>query len=195
MEKKKFTPLMTCHLILMSVLIVLNAIIAVAFFTASATPELKASMDEWSSAIYTSAIWNIVNILALGCGIVYLVRGYSKQAADYYKAFLLLTVLANVVLLVVTVMLPGSTGASLLLILKIILLILLAAWQNLGRRNSWIVLAILVAADLIVGFFIPSADGTVRYQISAALSRLIIDGTIALALKGKYDDKAARGRE
>ena len=45
MEKKKFTPLMTCHLILMSVLIVLNAIIAVAFFTASATPELKASMD------------------------------------------------------------------------------------------------------------------------------------------------------
>ena len=65
--------------------------------------------------------------------------------------------------------------------------------KDLGRTRSWCVFYVLLALDLIVAIL--TFDGREALSsIASGLTRLVLDGTIGLAIRAKYADKAARGR-
>ena len=209
MKEKKFTPLMWCHLIMMAVLMVGSLVVAFILFT-GATSVIEAGYETWKSSDIFGACVHATRALALCFGILYLVKSYRKNAAAFYKAFMLLLAVSNVfgtiTLITTLITMQGNPAADVSVasnaqfilnfihqIVKIALLLVLTFAQNLGKRNTWIVFYVLLAVDVIFNIFMISPDGYVMISATSSLSKLFMDGTIGLAIKGKYDDKDARG--
>ena len=189
--KKKFTPILLTHLVLMSVLAVLSIVGAANYFSASAAH--TGSMRTFGIMI---ACVQIVNVIALIFGFIYLWRGYEKKAARYYKLFLASMVLACTLACVANVLVSGFTISIHLMIVKVIVLLVLIFVKDIGEKNTWILFVIMAVIDLVLGsgFLFPSnLRGMTLYKSISALSRLLVDGTIGFAIRGKYADKASRG--
>ena len=181
---------MIVHMVLMALLVILSIFSAVKLFgIIDQTPEAQ----KLPMLLY--AIFNIVNVIALCFGIVYLLNGYTKKAAGYYKTFLLLIVVANIIGIAVMLLSDNSVNKVLslsVLVVKTIALLVLVFVKDLGKRNTWIVFCILLFVDLLGGFSY-LGDAVVAQRLIATLSRLTMDGSIGLAIRGKYKDKDARG--
>ena len=181
MNENRFTPLMYCHLFALILVAVVSAVSFSALLKGDATLSL-------------SGIWMHVSLLlSVICGILYLCSGYSKRSAIYYKAFMLLKVFCNLFHLNIAVAHRGFDLAAIIICVKIILLLALAFWKNLGKKNTWILFYILLTADLFYGIYFALNKVTLHMIVSDTLANLLTDGTIGLAIKGKYDDKDARG--
>ena len=197
---RKFSPLMTVHLILMAALIVFHiagTVMNIGIIGYSA----EEVNNTGKTVIRLHGIFNIANIVALVFGILYVWNRYSKNAAHYYKSFLLLHI-------VQTLLLIGlesasalsqdyfSAGALALLGMKVLFLLILLFWKDFGKSNTWKLFFILLFFD-IAGCLLTmfSSTGNLAFRIGGSVSRLVLDGTIALAINGKYADKARRGTE
>ena len=186
---KKYSPLMIIHLILMSLLIVFVLVSTVATLAGVKTIDSQLFFDSFSAGVYILAI---LNIAALGCGIIYLLQGYSKKAASYYKAFMVLTAALSVLNIYSVYVFRGFCLGVILIAVKVILLLALAFWKDLGKRNTWILFAIIIGIDLYI-FVSSNHQNYLLYRLAFVLSKLLMDGTIGLAIRGKYVDKDARG--
>ena len=189
--QKKFTPFILTHLVLMSVLAIMSIVGTVQYFGAAAAH--TGSMRTFGIMI---ACVQIVNAIALAFGLIYLLRGYEKRVALYYKLFLASMVVACTLACAANALVSGFTISILFMTLKIIVLLVLIIVKDIGERNTWILFMIMVAIDLVLGsgFLFPAnLPGMTLYKSISALSRLLIDGTIGLAIRGKYADKASRG--
>ena len=199
---KKFSPIMICNLVLMILLLAFSLVCVVMIFGG-----LKPAPAGYSDA--EKLAWNVygavnaVNILALACGIVYICKGYSKQAAGFYKAFMFFLAVASIPNIVINVLL-GQDGSSIIhslpisiaiMVLKAAILLIFVFWKDLGRRNTWILFAVLLVLDVIYGFLFSDISGIRAFRVVTILSRLVTDGTIALAINGKFTDKVRRGRK
>lgn len=184
--------MMWCHLILTAALIILSCISVVVLITGTGdqSAELR---EQYRTALNCYIAVNIINILALICSMIYLSSGFSKKAAPYYKAFLALVACSTVFAAIANITNQGFGASAILLIAKIPLLLILAFWKDMGKRNTWICFYIMLALDLAIGFTFIGIQHIVAQQFISVISRLAMTGTIGLAIKGKYDDKAARG--
>ena len=207
-DKKKMTPLMTCHLILMVIFALGSLAIGVLLLIAASSGEIKGYQTS-ASLIVSIALCFLLNVPALCCGILYLVKGYAKSAAAFYKGFLLISavaVLANGYVFSITPALTDNAEKAdpqttlilriiviSLLVAKFLILMILTFAKDLGKRNTWILFGILLAVDLVFALFIQTTGSFIVIRITNVLSRLLMTGTIGLAIKGKYDDKDARG--
>lgn len=183
MEEKKSGFLKVIHLILMVALAILNVIVLISYFTGTAAPK---TLD---------VLLHISNILALVSGMIYLWKGYSKSAAIYYKVFMLLTAVSSILLSTAFITGLGFNVGSALLFVEFAILLLLTFAKDLGKRNTWILFGALVALTLVYGIvYLPRYF---NYQflvvLTTILSKLVLLGTIAFAIRGKYADKDARG--
>lgn len=197
---RKLTPLMTIHMILM---------IALVFFHLASTVVnigvIGFSAEEISSwgkpAIRLRGIFNIANIVALVFGILYILDSYSKRAARFYKLFLLFHIIQTLLLIVLnsasgTSLDYYSAGALALHGLKVLFLMIILFWRDFGESNTWKLFFILLVFDVAGSVLtIVSSTGSLAFRIGSSVSRLVLDGTIALAINGKYADKARRGTE
>ena len=197
---RKLTPLMTIHLILM---------IALVFFHLASTivniGVIGFSAEEINQSgrtiIRLRGIFNIANIVALIFGIMYVWNQYSKNAARYYKAFLLLHIIQTLLLIGLdatsaTSLDYFSAGALALLGMKVLFLMIVLFWRDFGESNTWKLFFILLFLDIAGSVLtIFSSTGSLAFRIGGSVSRLVLDGTIALAINGKYADKARRGTE
>lgn len=197
---RKLTPLMTIHMILM---------IALVFFHLASTVVnigvIGFSAEEINNTgrtvIRLRGFFNIANIAALVFGILYVWNQYSKNAARYYKAFLLLHIIQTLLLIVLnsasgTSLDYYSAGALALLGLKVLFLMIVLFWRDFGESNTWKLFFILLVFDVAGSVLtIVSSTGSLAFRIGSSVSRLVLDGTIALAINGKYADKARRGTE
>ena len=202
MEKtRRFTPLTFFHLILMLLSMAASIFTVVSIVSGMVSPQYRMYFDTLGGYISIFAIFNLVNALAFICGIIYAWKGYTKQAAGYYKAFILLTMLAAVVLAVLNYMNQGFGTGTVLMIIRIIILAVLAFGKDLGKKRTWMLFWVLVAVDFlysIISYMFPGAldvtDNVMTvFRMESLFSRLIMDVTIALAIRGKYVDKEARG--
>lgn len=202
MEKtRKITPLTYCHLIAMALLMLVSVYVVFSIVTGMVSPQYRPYYESFGTYVSVFAIWNLLNALALICGIIYLWRGYTKAAANYYKAFIVLLMLAGVVLAVLNYINQGLGSGTIMMILKIIILAVLAFGKDLGKGKTWMLFCVLVILDImfgIVSYMFPSAlDATANdlmgLRLAVTFSGLIMDLTIALAIRGKYADKDARG--
>ena len=155
----------------------------------------------------TNAIFKKCYEKRIDCGNIP-VKGLQKNAAVFYKAFILMTAAATA-LYALTIVFMMQTGnlmddtritSNALYILgvifmaaKLILLLVMSFGKDLGKRNTWIGFCVILALDLIFGMFYTTPGRMAAYRFVAVLPRLLMDGTIGLAIRGKYDDKDARG--
>ena len=81
---KKLNPLMICHMVLMVLLLGFSLFSAVVLIGGiGIPPEVFTGREK--TVIQLRGIFNIVNISAICCGIVYLWNEYSVKAEVYYK--------------------------------------------------------------------------------------------------------------
>ena len=191
MEKTKKSKLVIVHLILMFLLCALSIVSAVIIFTGNIPSGFEASEDAYkaTAALYGAA--HVVNALALACGITYILKGSGKSAAIWYKTMILLIALGVVLRLIGTLIHPGFGLNACLMIGIIIALLVLCFVKNLGAKKSWIIFGILITLELVLAVFTFDKN-EVMSSIAGNLSRLVLDGTIGLAIREKYADKAKR---
>ena len=193
--KKKLSPLMIIHMIVMVGLMVCNVFAMVIFigsFRAATahTERLEALMN---------SILMLVILAMLVTGVLYLWKRYDKQAAGWYKTFLLLQVAVSVLTIIIDVFFSKLNTLlitrSSLYVGKTVLLLILALWKDLGKKKTWILFCVLLALDicgLLAAIIFMSKHGF-DFSFVGFITALIADGTIGLAIRGKYADKDARG--
>lgn len=146
----------------------------------------------FAAGIYVA--WIACIVFAMGCGIVYAWRGYAKDAAEYYKSLLVLMVLSRWLGLIILLSYKGGFGlVAAITLAKIVVLSTLAFRRDLGARASWTLFYILLALDLVHGVLVGGPQEGIGVLVTSVLANLLMDGTIGLAIYGKYNDKAARG--
>ena len=182
-----------CHLILMGVMCVLSAISACIIFSGHIPEGYEVVTGTQKTASYVIGIGHTMNVLALICGMVYMLKGSGKAVAGLYKAFLLLVMLGLALRMASRFFFPGFDLSAGLMIGSVLMLLILIFAKDPGRTRSWCVFYVLLALDLIVAIL--TFDGREALSsIASGLTRLVLDGTIGLAIRAKYADKAARGR-
>ncbi|MBP5288273.1 MAG: hypothetical protein J6Z79_00180 [Clostridia bacterium] len=192
MKEKKLNLPTICHLVLMGLLCALSVVSVVIIFSGSVPAGFETSGENYRTTITLYGVAHILNALALICGGVYLIKGSGKNVATLYKCFILLVSLGVLSRLIGTFIHPGFGLSVCLMIAILIALLVLTFVKDLGKRNSMIVLCVLLLLELVQG--IVSFDvNEVLSSIVGNLSRLVLAGTIGIAMSAKYADKEARG--
>ncbi|MBP5193997.1 MAG: hypothetical protein J6126_04640 [Clostridia bacterium] len=193
MEKK--SPVMIIHLVLMFILLAFNAF-AAAVFIGGFGPSL-AGVNRLEVLMH--GILNLVIIAGILFGLVYLLGGYGKKAASYYKAFLCSLLVLTALLIAVDLafykinaLLIATVAA---LAVKAVSLLLLTFKKDLGAKKTWILFFVIILADAVeaVLMLLSASPSILVYRTVYAVSGLVLDGTVGLAIRGKYADKASRG--
>ena len=139
---------------------------------------------------------NISIIIALISGLCYAFYGYKKTAAKYYKAFMILTLIAFVCTLIPYLQKSYLMVVACLAFARIIPLVLLTFKKDFGKKNSvicaYITFALTLATMIIGPFFYVSAQ-TSSYGIALSLSNILLAAIIIVFVEAKYADKEARG--
>ena len=191
MEKTKKTAPLIAHVVLLGLLCVLSIVSAVIIFTGNIPSGFEASKEAYraTAALYGAA--HIANALALCCGITYLLKGSGKSAAIWYKTMILIIALGVTLRLIGTLIYPGFGVSACLMIGIILALLALRFIKDLGKTRTWIIFFILLALELVLAV-LTFDKNEVLSSIAGSLSRLVLDGTIAIAIYEKYADKARR---
>lgn len=199
MNVRNMSPVMKFHLGL-SVALVVASLLGAILFLIGIGYDISDASAPVRHAAHLYALIQLINAVALGCSIIYLSSGYSKRAAIYYRYFLILLITVSLLHMITAGFVgAGNVGGPLVAFSQIIVaarifvLCMLTFVPDLGKRNSWILFGLLVAFDLAYVLFFGSDGGIVVYRLFSTLSKLALDGTIGLAIRGKYADKAARG--
>lgn len=192
---KKYSPLRIIHLMLMVILMCCSSFSTVMFFTGNeAAVAGKSNMEAMLNGCSTMVV-----TLMLITGILYLVRGYKKNAAVYYLAFILLLVLVNLLVILIDIL---YAHMSVLLIIKcslyamkIVILLIMAFGKDLGSKRTWALLYVVVALDIaaMIVMLIYMSQNGFDFALMGVIAAIVADVTIGLAIRGKYADKASRG--
>ena len=191
----KKSPVTIFHLIVMFIMMFGTVGGAVNFIIGAAGSETTAALFSNITNIVLMAV--ILSMLIMGA--IYIIKGYSKQAAVFYKAFLFLhvgvCVLSIIVNLFFYTVTPLMVIICILYAIKAADLLLLVFGKDLGSKNTWILFYVILGLD--VASLILSAINMVNvgfdFSFTGYVTALIADGTIGLSVKGKYDNKEARG--
>ena len=76
---------------------------------------------------------------------------------------------------------------------SLLMLLILTFVKDLGRTKTWSVFYLLLALDLVTAILMYDSREALS-SIASGLTRLVLDGSIGLAIRAKYMDKAARGK-
>lgn len=192
---KKHAPVKIVHLVLMLLLLLFSGAAAVMMIGGFGIR--TAGVDRLQ--LLLRGVFSLFNLAGLLLGVIYLLNEYGKRAAGYYKAFLAMLTVETAFLIVLEFLFhtPGIWFyvTLTLLELKIVVLLLLTFGKDLGKQRSWLLFGVLMALDLagVALTFVGAGSALLTYRIADALSRLILSGTVGLAIRGKYADKDSRG--
>ena len=191
----KKSPVTIFHLIVMFIMMFGTVGGAVNFIIGAAGSETTAALFSNITNIVLMAV--ILSMLIMGA--IYIIKDYSKQAAFFYKAFLflhvgvcILSIIVNLFFYTVT---PLMVVICILYAIKAADLLLLVFGKDLGSKKTWILFYVILGLD--VASLILSVMNMVNvgfdFSFTGYVTALIADGTIGLSVKGKYENKEARG--
>ncbi len=151
-------------------------------------------------------VQGVLWMVAAFCAYIYFGNGGRKEDAKLYKAFAWNYVITQVIATVVTTLAISKANAAgftinggvaiceiMVLIVSMLVSILLAFVKNLGKKNSTLLVIVCVlcgAATVLLGIMI---NGVLSGAICGGLSRILLALTMYELVKGKYQDKDARG--
>lgn len=197
MEKSRFKPIVILHFVLLLVVLIINLFSAIRII-GSVQINSELFSNGVMSAIFFYGWYKIMTAVALCSCIIYILKQYSKGAALFYKIFLFLLVLASLfsVLVLICVLRDFISFPAIISIIahviKILVLLFLAMGKDIGKRKTWLLFVIIISMDLIIGSLSSGSDLMI-FRIIGLVSRLAMDGSIGLAVYGKYMDKDNRG--
>lgn len=192
-KKEKANLLIMLHLALMALMMIGTTGAMIHFIIDS----INANAVGFSNQ--ANAFMMLVILAMLIVGVLYLVKGYTKRAAVYYKLFLILNVAVCVLTIFIDICFYQVNVwmiiISVLNACKIILLLLMAFGKDLGEKKTWTIFYMLLTADGIKLILAIINMVTIGFDFSFAgyVTALISDGTIGLAVRGKYENKKMRG--
>ncbi len=192
-KKEKANLLIMLHLALMALMMIGTTGAMIHFIIDS----INANAVGFSNQ--ANAFMMLVILAMLIVGVLYLVKGYTKRAAVYYKLFLILNVAVCVLTIFIDICFYQVNVwmiiISVLNACKIILLLLMAFGKDLGEKKTWTIFYMLLTADGIKLILAIINMVTIGFDFSFAgyVTAMISDGTIGLAVRGKYENKKMRG--
>jgi len=184
MEDKKYLPFKIAHLILMTLTTVITVVGMIQMIRRFGTGI--------NGVLTIRMLSSAVRILAMIVGILYLVSGYKKSSAGYYKLFFCLMTIALAFRLLVFITNKESTLRIIGAVITIIVAIVLMVGKNLGRNVSVALLAFLIIIDILLMLPI-NLSGVSFGQLGGELSMFMLYGTAGFMIAAKYIDKALRG--
>ncbi len=184
MNDKKYLPFKIIHLVLMVATLLITVVGLFQMF------RKLGSGQDW--ALLVRMISSIVRIMAMVVGIIYLVSGYKKSSAGYYKLFFCLMVV--VLILRTMVFLANGMNAIMVAgsILTIIIAFVLLVGKDLGRDVSLILLTAMIVIEILLKLPF-SFEGMSIGQLGGELSMFMMFGTAGFMMTAKYIDKELRG--
>ncbi len=192
---KNSNPLMKAHLCLMIAMMCGTVGGAVHFIIECVRS--TASNERLSNL--TNIILMAVILSMLAMGVTYLIKGYSKEAAKFYKAFMLFHVGVCVLSIIVNVFFYKLTGLMavicILTAFKALDLLIMTFGKDLGERKTWILFYVIIGFDIIALILAVINMMKIGFDFSFTgyVTALIADGTIGLSVRGKYSNKKSRG--
>ena len=141
----------------------------------------------------------VLNMVALTVGLIYLLKGYKKEAANYYKAFMWILVVSELLEAVARISSLGTTRTFDIFtcILPFAFFLLLAGAKDYGKRASFILsIALLLSMilQIIPAFaFVRNIGPAYIYVVIDFIGQFAIAGITVIMVCEKYLDKAARG--
>lgn len=185
------------HLIIMVLTLIPNFIIALGLL--AVREPLGVQTKFGTEGLYLGMVLAamIAEGFSMVCGIVYVLRDYRKTAADYYKFMMLLYVISKFFLMYSTFVYGGLRLSMLANAAEVVILSMLTFGKDLGRQRTMSLFYALLSCELILsllgGFAGAGVATAVAGRLTSALMRVVLAGTVGLAIKGKYEDKSARG--
>lgn len=187
MESKKYSVLKVVQMIFMAAAIVLCAVSLIE--------------NGFSKFVFTDtglkAFSYIAEIIALLFGIVYLAYGCKKNAAAYYKTFMIILAIVQAVIFYRQIFSTASAYVAILNIVPFVMIVVLAICKNLGKTISLSLAGILFASRIIIAIFeivyVKDISGIDLFVISYTVSDILLAGTAFLMVVEKYIDKDERG--
>ena len=181
MKNKRMLPVVIVDLIAILVCIAANVYVA-----------LKGEL----TVLQTVNMW--VNVAALLSALVYLMMGYKKNAAVFYKIFASVFALSQfVAVLSVAKYREDYTGISCYTVL-FALLLMLALAEDLGKKKTFITCGVILAVGVLLlaltYFATPQASetGTWFMELVLSFSVIVMSAVMWLMAVAKYLDKEAR---
>ena len=197
MSEKTYKVVRTVHFILLAVAILLDIVFLVNLPEA-APPKPGGEAGAGMTALFPVAVVELFKkikdwTLEFGVvsSVIYLVKGGKKEAAFFYKLSVALIAASACAGAVSELGMAGFNAAFAVMIVKSALLFVLAFVPNLGVKKSWVIYALVLAADIAACFILKVPAGGLG-AIAATVLRLVVTGTVGLAIVVKYNDKAQR---
>ena len=153
-----------------------------------------------SEGIGTGILADIITLIALAFAFIYLLKGYTKAAATYYKCFM---ISFTVAILAHSVFNFTNNHQDYLGITAYGIMCILCAAENLGKEKSMalgIIVAVCEAVLLVMTIFFDSDALSLGEAICIQsnirlVAMLVMSIVMNIMIIAKYKDKAARGRE
>ena len=184
MNDKEYLPFKVAHLILMGITIVITCI--------DLFQMISGLRDGKDLLVMLRLFSDVVRIVAMMIGLIYLVTGYKKSSANYYKYFFVMLILAEISRLLVLFVRDSNILLLISGSVSVMLSIVLLAKKDLGRNRSLIVLFVLIVIELVIGIFMALQNVTLG-QLGSDFSMLMLLGTAGFMISAKYIDKELRG--
>lgn len=188
MENRKFSPLKICHLVLLTL-----GLATLCYFTCI---RLKTGINITDNTFEILLL--LTRILAFVFGFIYLILGFKKNAATYYKLFMWCLVISTVFsVCMITRVTEHNNFVLLLLCVRLVLFTVLAVGKDLGKNTTYILIYVLLAISIYAGFdSLQLAKTGSTFGIGASLDNIVqalLVGTAGIMVAEKYIDKASRG--
>lgn len=137
---------------------------------------------------------DLIVIAALVHGLFYAFYGYKKKAANYYKAFMYLALIAFISSAISHF--PYSANAKFntcIALLRIIPIALLAFKKDFGRKNSLTCALLVFVCSLLILGGVSIQFSHLFKLIVLNLNQILLSAITIIFVEAKYADKEARG--
>ena len=188
MENKKYFPIKIIHLILM---------VAAIGLSIAALVQYGSDSSQFASPF--AVVCTVLGIITLIAGFIYLAMGYKKNAAVYYKAFMVLLLITSVIQIARMMnIMQYPIYYTFLYLIPLVMLTILSVAKDFGKAKTLITVLICILCRAIVLIIsicsFKNALGTAFIGVLGNdITNLLLAGTAAFMVTGKYLDKAERG--
>ena len=142
--------------------------------------------------IMTRIISSIATIACLVFAAFYIISGYTKNAAKYYKVFGTLLVVKYLAGILSGSSKSGTPFGIMVLAFSLVIALVLLLSENLGKTKSLVLCGLLVIISAVdVGVYIRFPIST--YSLIAKLVKIDLACLFGIMTYAKYLDKAERG--
>lgn len=142
-------------------------------------------------------ILTITTVCALISGFIYLIHGYKKNSAAYFKGYVWVILINELFTAVWNIGLSSSYFLKMVCSIELIFLTILTVGKDLGKTRSFTVVGLFFIGKLIMlinSFSYIQAFGSTGISIVLGYAgQIVLAITTGLMVCGKYIDKESRG--